>query len=317
MIMESATALKNEYIESNPIKNYRFDWIPRHITARKDIPPALKLILSVLHGALGSDCQLMFKERTLANKTGLSVSTVKRALKKGRELRLFATMETGRGIRFKLIYQVAQFELSLIKEQKKRTKEKIITPPPETPPDKPPKKPPAPDPEIGPGGPVANVPEIRKLIPPTISFRLNDKTIKSLRGIDAKHIQYAAKQAMDSKYDNKAGLFIKLCREDLPMCDQINRLTPVPIPNDYPDMSDPEFHQKVEIFNKKTDIIVCYNQNTLDCGCGVMQGISKPGPSCQQFCPYVLNPPEKQSGHANGQATGQSPQNEPLSDSEV
>lgn len=136
-----------QFITSNPIKSCLFDWLPRQLLCRKDIPQALKLILMVLHGSLGKDCRLFYRIETLAERTGQSTATVKRAIAKGRELRLFVTMETGRGLKFRLIdqankvsHQIDHIDPSPITDENKFSKERKNQPPP----NRPIKQPPAP-----------------------------------------------------------------------------------------------------------------------------------------------------------------------------
>lgn len=96
---------KDQFINSNPIGDITFDWIPRYLMKRKDIPATAKLILAVMHGSLAKDCKVTFRIATLAKRTGLSEPTVKRAIKKGRDLGLFVTIQTGRGLKFGLLKQ--------------------------------------------------------------------------------------------------------------------------------------------------------------------------------------------------------------------
>ena len=73
---------KDQFINSNPIGDITFDWIPRYLMKRKDIPATAKLVLAVLHGSLAKECKLVFKIDTISKRTGLSYDSTKRAIKK-------------------------------------------------------------------------------------------------------------------------------------------------------------------------------------------------------------------------------------------
>ena len=180
---------------------------------------------------------------------------------------------------------------SLINSKRKPLKEKQQQPPDLQPP-VPPKsqgehkpgilsssKQPAADPpseKKSPAGLAAEVSKIRQAIPPEISFRINDHTIKTLIGTEMKHIEYAAKQAIDSMAKNKPGLFLNLCRQDTPEMARYKKRKQVAYPTG-PDVT-----------QKQLDVIFCYNRNCSGAGCRTMQGKVPAGENCKKYCPFIL-----------------------------
>lgn len=133
------TANSDKSEKKHPLKNIPFFGIPRHIAFRTDITDGLYRLLTILYGSYGNDGKLVFKISTLALMMGAKNSaTIKRHIKKGRELKLFKTGQTGRGISFELIIekpikdssslspQIAQKCAISYKEQKKGLKEKVV-----------------------------------------------------------------------------------------------------------------------------------------------------------------------------------------------
>ena len=287
-LMASSTAANAEnqeqFIESNPINSCLFDWLPRYILSRNDVPAALKLILMVMYGALRKDCKVTFRVATLAARTGLSEPTVKRAIKKGRKLGLFITIETGRALRFrlidqsnKLIHEVDQNDPSLIIEQKKDLKETTTAPKPKPKQNPKPKSPPEPPAEIA----VAQLNEYKKSIhPDIIAAGLSDETILQVcDGADYQKIIWASDKALKSHVKNKPGYFrrmmeLKIIRSNPVKSPQI-RLEKVPYPDFY---SVPKEH---------TDKIECYNRNCGHTTCPTILINAEPSEACIKYCPFL------------------------------
>lgn len=272
------TANQEQFIESNPINSCLFDWLPRYILSRNDIPAALKLILMVMYGALRKDCKVTFRVATLARRTGLSEATVKRAIKKGRELGLFITVETGRALRFrlidqsnKLIHEVDQNDPSLIKEQKKDLKETTTAPDHEPIQEPPPKI----ATQKGPGGPVVDLKKIKEIIDPVIYNAIGSITMKKLcSGKGFETIKFASDRAMKLPLKGKTGLFI-------------NTL------NDPPPMALSTIGQEVKIKHdmpmQQQQAIKCYNDNIqkIEKNCSAMINGHTPTGNCASYCPYA------------------------------
>ena len=275
------TANQDQFIESNPIKSCLFDWLPRYILSRNDVPAALKLILMVMYGALRKDCKVTFRVATLAARTGLSEPTVKRAIKKGRELGLFITVETGRALRFrlidqsnKLIHEVDQNDPSLIKEQKKDLKETTTATPPESPPKKsgnlPPKEPVA-----------AKLENYKKSIhPDIIAAGLSDKDIlKHCDGVGSEMIIKASDKAIKPHVKNKVGYFIGMMRlkivEETMQRDSSINLERVQVPDFFETPTD------------KLKAIECYNRNCGHTTCTTILNGAKACSNCTKYCPFL------------------------------
>lgn len=119
--------------------------------------------------------------------------------------------------------------------------------------------------------------EIRKLIDPEISFKIDSEIIKSLKDIKPEQIKKASKEAMQSKVRNKAGLFLKIVRST-PL---ESKLKPAKIPTD----ATPQ----------QIKFIQCYNSN---CEkevptCSTIQPNDKgvrnhPAELCKKYCPFVI-----------------------------
>lgn len=94
-----------------------------------------------------------------------------------------------------------------------------------------PEPPPEPNPPEKPShGAAAAVENFRKQLPPEINFRINNAGIRTIVGISDDHIKWAAREAMQSRYTEikrKIGLFISLCKQEMPPT------PPVPAPMEY------------------------------------------------------------------------------------
>lgn len=274
------------FITENPIRECLHDSIPRYITARKDIPAPLKLLIGVLYGRFGNDGHLSFKIKTLAEMTGLSVATVKRAIAKGRQLKIFETINNGRALIFKLIKQTARkIKLSYQKDQVEPPpiideKKHLKTTTTESPPKNTDPPPPVPEPQEAKKN-DAVILKIRKLIDPKIGNSIgNDVIIKKIVGISEKQIVWASNKAIEKATINKVGYFMTLLNVKIDET-HANNLKIAQIPFD------------IDGDNDKMKKIICYNRNVSFLTCSAIKGTGNPTNECRQYCPHFVSKTKK------------------------